>query len=52
LIGTQDAFGLIQWWRFFPSQGELATKKWLASLIGQWWGWRSWQNTPTSIYYR
>ncbi|MEY2831239.1 MAG: hypothetical protein RLZZ574_497, partial [Cyanobacteriota bacterium] len=49
LIGTQDAFGLIQWWRFLPSQGELATKKWLASLRGHWWGWRSWQNTPTSI---
>jgi glycosyltransferase involved in cell wall biosynthesis len=49
LIGTQDAFGLVQWWRFLPSQGELATKKWLASLKGHWWGWRSWQNTPTSI---
>lgn len=52
LIGTQDAFGLIQWWRFLPSQGELATKKWLASLKGHWWGWRSWQSTHTSIYYR
>jgi glycosyltransferase involved in cell wall biosynthesis len=44
LVGTREAFGLIQWWRFLPSQGRLATQKWLASLDGHWLGWRSWQN--------
>ncbi len=44
LIGTREAFGLIQWWRFLPSQGKLATQKWRTSLEGHWLGWRSWQN--------
>lgn len=44
LVGTRQAFGLIQWWRFLPSQGKLATQKWRASLDGHWLGWRSWQN--------
>jgi glycosyltransferase involved in cell wall biosynthesis len=50
LIGTQDAFGLLQWCRFLPSQGQLATKKWLASLRGHWWGWCSWQNFSSSVF--
>jgi glycosyltransferase involved in cell wall biosynthesis len=44
LVGTREAFGLIQWWRFLPSQGRLATQKWRASIDGHWLGWRSWQN--------
>jgi glycosyltransferase involved in cell wall biosynthesis len=36
LVGTQDAFGLIQWLRFLPSQGSLSTQKLLASLQGHW----------------
>lgn len=44
LIGTRQAFGLIQWWRFLPSQGSLANQKWLASMDGHWQGWQSWQN--------
>ncbi|MGL5806142.1 MAG: glycosyltransferase family 2 protein [Xenococcaceae cyanobacterium] len=37
LVGTQDAFGLVQWLRFLPRQGSLATQKLLASLQGHWW---------------
>jgi glycosyltransferase involved in cell wall biosynthesis len=40
-IGTRDSFGLIQWLRFLPSQGQLAGKKWLTSLRGRWLGWQT-----------
>lgn len=43
LIGTRDCLGLIQWLRFLPSQGQLASKKWLASLRGRWQGWQTYQ---------
>lgn len=39
-IGTRDCFGLIQWLRFLPSQGQLATRKLLASLQGRWQGYK------------
>jgi glycosyltransferase involved in cell wall biosynthesis len=44
LVGTREAFGLIQWCRFLPHQGAIATQKWRASLDGHWLGWQSWQN--------
>jgi glycosyltransferase involved in cell wall biosynthesis len=44
LVGTREAFGLIQWCRFLPRQGTIATQKWRASLDGHWLGWQSWQN--------
>lgn len=44
LVGTRQAFGLVQWWRFLPSQGNLATQKWRAAMDGHRQGWQSWQN--------
>ncbi|WP_413200701.1 glycosyltransferase [Nostoc piscinale] len=44
-IGTRDCFGCLQWLRFFPSQGRLATRKLLASWRGRWQGWQTWQVT-------
>ncbi len=40
-IGTRDSLGLIQWLRLLPSQGQLAGKKWWASLQGRWQGWQT-----------
>lgn len=41
LVGTKDCFGLIQWLRFFPSQGIIVNKKLQASLRGRWQGWQT-----------
>ena len=41
LVGTRDCLGLIQGLRFLPKQGQLALKKWLASLRGRWQGWQT-----------
>ncbi len=54
LVGTRDCFGFVQWLRFFPSQGQLATRKWLASWRGRQQGWQTWQqfkmqNTKTKL---
>ncbi len=43
LVGTQDALGLVQWLRFLPQEGDLAFKKWVASLRGRLQGWQTWQ---------
>ncbi len=43
LVGTRDSLGFIQWLRLLPSQGQLAGKKWLASLRGRWQGWQTYQ---------
>lgn len=43
LVGTRDAWGLVQWLRFLPSEGALAGQKYWASLRGRWQGWQSWQ---------
>ncbi|MBV6621581.1 MAG: glycosyltransferase [Rivularia sp. (in: Bacteria)] len=37
-VGTREAMGLIQWLRFIPSEGLLASKKLLASWYGRWQG--------------
>ena len=42
-VGTRDSLGLVQLLRFFPSLGQLAGKKWLASLRGRWQGWQTYQ---------
>ncbi|MEA5504079.1 glycosyltransferase [Halotia wernerae UHCC 0503] len=47
LVGTRDSFGLVQWLRFLPSQGQLATKKCLASWRGRWQGWLTYQRFKT-----
>jgi cellulose synthase/poly-beta-1,6-N-acetylglucosamine synthase-like glycosyltransferase len=43
LIGTREALGVVQCLRFLPKQGELAWKKWLASIRGRAQGWETWQ---------
>jgi cellulose synthase/poly-beta-1,6-N-acetylglucosamine synthase-like glycosyltransferase len=40
-IGTRDSLGILQWLRFLPSQGTIATKKLQASLRGRWQAWQS-----------
>jgi cellulose synthase/poly-beta-1,6-N-acetylglucosamine synthase-like glycosyltransferase len=45
LIGTRKSFGLVQWLRFFPKEGKLASKKWIVSMQGLWQGWLTWQES-------
>jgi glycosyltransferase involved in cell wall biosynthesis len=42
LIGTRRAFGLIQWLRFLPHEGTLASQKWLVSMRGRYYAWLTW----------
>lgn len=49
LIGTRQAFGLIQWLKFLPSQGNLAKQKWLASMGGRWQGWQTWKQRNRTL---
>lgn len=42
LVGNRKAFGLVQLFRFLPSEGTLAFQKWLLSLSGRWQGYRTW----------
>jgi glycosyltransferase involved in cell wall biosynthesis len=48
LVGTRDAWGLVQLLRFFPSQGKLAWQKWLASMHGRWQAWLTWSDRDRS----
>ncbi|PSO90664.1 MAG: glycosyl transferase family A [Cyanobacteria bacterium QS_6_48_18] len=45
LVGTRGEPGLVQWLRFMPSQGSLATQKLQASLQGRRQGWQTWQQS-------
>lgn len=45
LVGTRQAFGLVQLIRFLPQEGRLAVDRWLASIKGRREGWLSWQKT-------
>lgn len=45
LIGTRKAFGLFQLFRFLPTEGILAFKKWLLSMQGRRQGWLTWQES-------
>jgi GT2 family glycosyltransferase len=45
LIGTRDAFGIVQWFRFLPNQKSLAGQKLLASWHGRWQGWQTWRES-------
>ena len=47
-IGTRIAPGLLQYLRFLPWEGALATDKWWASLQGRWQGWQTWQQTRSA----
>ena len=45
LAGTRKALGIVQWLRFFPQEGQLATQKWTTSVRGRWQGWQTWQHS-------
>lgn len=47
LVGTRDSMGFIQWLRFLPTQGLLASQKLLTSWQGRWQGWQTWQATKS-----
>lgn len=49
LVGTREAMGLVQWIRFFPSEGLLAGDKYWASLRGRWQGYQSWCETTVNL---
>lgn len=42
LVGTRKGYGLVQWLRFLPQEGNLAGKKWLLSMQARWQGWLAW----------
>jgi len=44
-IGTNEAFGLVQWLRFLSKDGDVARQKLLASWQGRWQGWQTWQKS-------
>jgi GT2 family glycosyltransferase len=43
LVGTRESLGICQWLRLFPQQGEIASKKFLASLQGRWLGYQKYK---------
>jgi len=45
IIGTRQSFGVIQCLRFFPREGPLATKKWVAAMQGRWQGYKTWHSS-------
>ncbi|MGH2413688.1 MAG: glycosyltransferase family 2 protein, partial [Microcystaceae cyanobacterium] len=45
LIGTKGAPGLLQWLRLLPTEGSLASRKFLASVYGRWQGWQTWRQS-------
>ncbi|PZV22219.1 MAG: glycosyl transferase family A [Leptolyngbya sp.] len=45
IVGTRDAYGLIQWLRFFIQGDEIATKKLLSSLHGRWLGMKNYHKS-------
>ncbi|MEL7354508.1 MAG: glycosyltransferase family 2 protein [Cyanobacteria bacterium J06560_5] len=44
-VGSSQAFGLLQWVRFFPTFGSLATQRLLASWQGRRCGWATWRSS-------
>ncbi|MEO1394471.1 MAG: glycosyltransferase family 2 protein [Cyanobacteria bacterium J06634_5] len=44
-VGSCQAFGLLQWVRFFPTLGSLATQRLLASWRGRQCGWTTWRSS-------
>lgn len=42
LIGTRDAYGIVQVIRFFTLEKTIALEKFLASMKGRWQGWQTW----------
>ncbi len=44
-IGTSEAFGLLQWLRFLPKDGDVARQKLWACWRGRWQGWQTWEKS-------
>lgn len=44
-VGTRNAPGFLQGFRFLPKEGTLAGQKLLASLRGRWQAWETWQQS-------
>lgn len=42
-VGTSGAMGLVQWFRFLPRKGSIATQNLLASSRGRYEGWQTWK---------
>jgi cellulose synthase/poly-beta-1,6-N-acetylglucosamine synthase-like glycosyltransferase len=47
LVGTRSSRGILQFFRFWPSEGPLSGQKWWASWQGRWHGWRTWRQTKS-----
>lgn len=45
LVGSRNAYGLVQWFRSFPREGMLATDKLRAALQGRLEGYRTWRSS-------
>jgi glycosyltransferase involved in cell wall biosynthesis len=45
VIGTSEAFGLLQSLRFLPKEGHISGQKLWASWHGRWRGWQTWQKS-------
>jgi cellulose synthase/poly-beta-1,6-N-acetylglucosamine synthase-like glycosyltransferase len=45
-IGTREAFGFVQLFRFLPTEKGLAFQKWWASVRGRWQGLQTWLQMP------
>ncbi|MEM8722309.1 MAG: glycosyltransferase [Cyanobacteria bacterium P01_G01_bin.39] len=45
LVGTREAYGIVQLLRFLPTEGKLAPRKWLLSMGGRRQGWLTWQES-------
>ena len=45
MIGTTEAFGLIQWLRFLSKDGDVSRQKLVACWQGRWQGWQTWQKS-------
>ncbi len=45
MIGTTEAFGLIQWLRFLSKDRDVARQKLVACWQGRWQGWQTWQKS-------
>lgn len=42
-VGTRGSMGLVQWLRFLPNKGSIATQNLLASSRGRYEGWQTWK---------
>jgi glycosyltransferase involved in cell wall biosynthesis len=45
IIGTRANYGIVQWLRFLPKEGNLSSRKLITSLQGRLEGWKTWQQS-------